>query len=166
MSLLVGLRIHVCFIAFPCSVEQINARVKTIYYAKPGEALAEAAAKENTCLIVMGARGTSTTRRTIIGSVTDYVLKHAHCPVTVYRCHSELRGVLAGEEDRHGSFSKLLRRLTHDDKPRSRSNSFDIKHASKNSSRSSSRNSSRAPSPTPESPLPCTNGVYKFTGVQ
>ena len=34
-------------------------------------------------MIVMGTRGLGTVRRTILGSVSDYVLHHAHCPVII-----------------------------------------------------------------------------------
>ncbi len=33
----------------------------------------------------MGTRGMGTIRRTLLGSVSDYVVHHAHCPVTVCR---------------------------------------------------------------------------------
>ena len=36
-------------------------------------------------MIVMGTRGLGTVRRTILGSVSDYVLHHAHCPVIICR---------------------------------------------------------------------------------
>jgi len=43
------------------------------------------AEEENATLIVTGGRGMGTLRRTILGSVSDYLLKHAHCPVIVCR---------------------------------------------------------------------------------
>ncbi len=39
----------------------------------------------NAGLVVLGTRGLGSVRRTILGSVSDYVLHHAHCPVTIYR---------------------------------------------------------------------------------
>ena len=51
----------------------------------PGHFLCETATKENVGLLVLGTRGLGTIRRTIMGSVSDYVVHHAHCPVTVCR---------------------------------------------------------------------------------
>jgi nucleotide-binding universal stress UspA family protein len=36
-------------------------------------------------LIVMGSRGLGGTRRALMGSVSDSVTRHAHCPVLVVR---------------------------------------------------------------------------------
>ena len=36
-------------------------------------------------LIVMGSRGRGRIRRALIGSVSDSVVRHAHCPVTIVR---------------------------------------------------------------------------------
>ncbi|CAD5121928.1 DgyrCDS10395 [Dimorphilus gyrociliatus] len=52
---------------------------------KPAEAIVKAAQEVEATLLVMGTRGMGTVRRTIFGSVSDYVLHHAHCPVAVYR---------------------------------------------------------------------------------
>ena len=52
---------------------------------KPGELVCSTAKKENATFIVMGTRGLGKIRRTVMGSVSDYVVHHAHCPVTVCR---------------------------------------------------------------------------------
>ena len=36
-------------------------------------------------MIVMGTRGMGVVRRTLLGSISDYVVHHAHCPVLVCR---------------------------------------------------------------------------------
>lgn len=50
---------------------------------KPGEAICRAAKEKQVSMIVMGSRGLNAIRRTFVGSVSDYVLHHAHIPVTV-----------------------------------------------------------------------------------
>lgn len=50
---------------------------------RPGEFVVEVARREDARLIVMGSRGMGKLRRTIMGSVSDYVLHHAHLPVCV-----------------------------------------------------------------------------------
>ncbi|ELT94124.1 hypothetical protein CAPTEDRAFT_163750 [Capitella teleta] len=58
---------------------------------KPGEVIIRVSQQEKTSLIVIGSRGLSKLKRTIQGSVSDYVLHHAHCPVIVWR-QQEPRG--------------------------------------------------------------------------
>jgi len=55
------------------------------YTGKPGEAICSVAKDEQATLVVMGSRGLSTVRRTLLGSVSDYVIHHAHCPVAVVK---------------------------------------------------------------------------------
>ena len=43
----------------------------------PGEGIIRIAEEEKCDLIVMGTRGLSSLRRTLLGSVSDYVTKHA-----------------------------------------------------------------------------------------
>ncbi|VDD79398.1 unnamed protein product [Mesocestoides corti] len=50
---------------------------------KPGEVIVNQARELNIDLIVMGSRGVSTLKRTVFGSVSDYVLHHACVPLTV-----------------------------------------------------------------------------------
>lgn len=52
---------------------------------RPGEFIVETAKKENVAYVVMGTRGQGKLRRTIMGSVSDYVVHHIHCPVIVSR---------------------------------------------------------------------------------
>ena len=54
-------------------------------FANPGEFIVKQAADKHARMIVMGTRGMGTVRRTLIGSVSDYVIHHAHCPVLVAR---------------------------------------------------------------------------------
>lgn len=49
----------------------------------PGEAIVHVAEKESCDIIITGSRGIGMIRRTILGSVSDYVLHHAHCPVLI-----------------------------------------------------------------------------------
>lgn len=50
-----------------------------------GEAIVAIAEKEKANLIVTGTRGMGKLRRTFLGSVSDYVIHHAKCPVLVCR---------------------------------------------------------------------------------
>jgi len=55
-----------------------------IEWGKPaGNVICSEANKEKVDLIVVGSRGLSTARRTILGSVSDYIAHHASSPVCV-----------------------------------------------------------------------------------
>jgi len=54
-------------------------------FGKPGEFIVKTATEEGAELIVSGTRGLGSIRRTILGSVSDYLVHHAHCPVVVCR---------------------------------------------------------------------------------
>lgn len=54
-------------------------------FEKPGEYIVGVAKKERATVIIMGTRGMGKIRRTILGSVSDYVISHADCPVLVCR---------------------------------------------------------------------------------
>ena len=47
------------------------------------EALCQVAEQEGVNMIVIGSRGEGKLRRTLLGSVSDYIINHAHCPVLV-----------------------------------------------------------------------------------
>ena len=68
-------------------VLQVSGRVVIKFGARPGEAIIQQATMEHATMIVMGTRGLGFIRRTILGSVSDYVLHHAHCPVAVCSHH-------------------------------------------------------------------------------
>ena len=48
----------------------------------PGDAILKTAEEEECDLIVIGCRGRSTLRRTILGTVSDYIVHHASVPVS------------------------------------------------------------------------------------
>jgi len=50
---------------------------------KPGVKICEAAEKEKALLIVMGSRGSGIIRRTVLGSVSHYVIHHTKIPVVL-----------------------------------------------------------------------------------
>lgn len=54
-------------------------------YDDPGEMIIKIAQEQNFDLIVMGSRGLSVVKELILGSVSSKVLRHAGCPVIIYR---------------------------------------------------------------------------------
>ncbi|XP_052780166.1 uncharacterized protein LOC128217226 [Mya arenaria] len=52
---------------------------------KPGEVVCKIAEEEKCELVVTGTRGFGTVRRTLLGSVSDYIIHHSHVPVLVVR---------------------------------------------------------------------------------
>lgn len=51
----------------------------------PGETILKKAEECEASVIIVGSRGLGTIRRTILGSVSDYILHHAHVPVFICR---------------------------------------------------------------------------------
>ncbi|XP_039253787.2 universal stress protein YxiE-like isoform X1 [Styela clava] len=49
----------------------------------PGHAICDSAKKHNADMIIVGSRGLGTLRRTILGSVSTYVIHHSHIPTLV-----------------------------------------------------------------------------------
>ena len=49
------------------------------------EEIVELAQSIDAGLIVMGSRGQGRLRRALVGSVSESVVRHAHCPVTIVR---------------------------------------------------------------------------------
>jgi nucleotide-binding universal stress UspA family protein len=56
-----------------------------IWEGDPGESIVEAATAERADVIIVGSHGRGTVGRFLIGSVSDYVVRHATCPVLVVR---------------------------------------------------------------------------------
>jgi len=64
---------------------QIDGVVKPVHSKNPGEGVVQEAIELNANLIVTGTRGHGKIRRTILGSVSDYILHHSSVPVII--CH-------------------------------------------------------------------------------
>jgi nucleotide-binding universal stress UspA family protein len=59
-----------------------------IWEGDPGESIVDAAQSESADMIVVGSHGRGTVGRFLIGSVSDYVVRQAPCPVLVVRSGS------------------------------------------------------------------------------
>ncbi len=59
-----------------------------VWEGDPGEVIVDAARSEGVDLIVLGTRGRHGVERTVFGSVSDHVVRHAPCPVVVVRGHA------------------------------------------------------------------------------
>lgn len=64
---------------------KLNGEVKSTQASKPGEGIIRVAKEENASLIITGTRGLGKLRRTLLGSVSDYLVHHSHVPVLVCR---------------------------------------------------------------------------------
>lgn len=62
-----------------------HGKVRAVATKHVGHALVRVGEEEEAEFIVMGGRGKGTLRRTFMGSVSDYVVHHAHVPVLVCR---------------------------------------------------------------------------------
>ncbi|OWF56735.1 Stress response protein NhaX [Mizuhopecten yessoensis] len=61
---------------------QLTAEIIKVH-GNPGHALVEKSKTIGASMIVVGSRGVGTVRRTFLGSVSDYLVHHAHMPVLV-----------------------------------------------------------------------------------
>ena len=68
-------------------VEEAGATVKETHLrlGRADEEILDVAHDIEAGLIVMGSRGHGRLRRALLGSVSDSVVRHAHCPVTIVR---------------------------------------------------------------------------------
>ncbi|XP_060573233.1 uncharacterized protein LOC132731124 [Ruditapes philippinarum] len=66
------------------TVKQYNVKYSVERLHEPaGESIVLAAKDHNIDIIVTGSRGMGVVRRTILGSVSDYIVHHSHVPVLV-----------------------------------------------------------------------------------
>ena len=66
------------------SFSQVDGEVSRTH-GEAGPAIVALATEKKAAYIVVGCRGKGTIRRTVTGSVTDYVTHHSHVPVVVAR---------------------------------------------------------------------------------
>lgn len=65
--------------------KKVASKLLTLTGDKPGELICKAAKDEGAQTIIMGTRGLGTIRRTLLGSVSEYVVHHSSVPVTIVR---------------------------------------------------------------------------------
>jgi nucleotide-binding universal stress UspA family protein len=68
-------------------IEELGVTVKETHLleGRADEEIVALAEEIGAGLIVLGSRGHGKLRRTLLGSVSDAVVRHAHCPVTIVR---------------------------------------------------------------------------------
>ncbi|BFZ08057.1 hypothetical protein BsWGS_11096 [Bradybaena similaris] len=62
-----------------------HGKVRVASAKNPGDAIVKTAEEETADLIVIGCKGRSALRRTLLGTVSDYIVHHATVPVVVCR---------------------------------------------------------------------------------
>ncbi|XP_055881877.1 uncharacterized protein LOC106074584 [Biomphalaria glabrata] len=67
------------------SEHEMNGEFVALDDRNPGQAICKFAERINATFIVTGTRGLGKFRRTVLGSVSDYILHHSHVPVLVCR---------------------------------------------------------------------------------
>jgi nucleotide-binding universal stress UspA family protein len=68
------------------SARELGGGVETrIVEGSPGAALCDLAREVSAVAIVIGSRGRGGLRRALLGSVSDYVVRNAPCPVLIVR---------------------------------------------------------------------------------
>jgi nucleotide-binding universal stress UspA family protein len=64
---------------------ELDGSPEVVLAPAPGEAVVRAADADGCDLIVMGTHGRGAVARAVLGSVADFVVRHAHCPVVTLR---------------------------------------------------------------------------------
>jgi len=65
------------------SPKKIHFKLRSESYKSPGQGIILASESEKATLVVIGTRGLDRLRRTLLGSVSDYVVRHSKVPVLV-----------------------------------------------------------------------------------
>lgn len=63
--------------------KKIHYKLRGEQHKQPGQGIINIAEEEHADMIVMGTRGLDMLRRTLVGSVSDYVVRHSRVPVLV-----------------------------------------------------------------------------------
>lgn len=87
---------------------------------KPGEVICRIAEEEDASMIVTGARGMGKLRRTILGSVSDYLVNHSLCPVIVCRHPDAIEKQLRRRHSSSSTDGSRSRHTSGESNPRSR----------------------------------------------
>lgn len=98
---------------------EIGGKVKSVA-GKPGEVIISVADEEKAAFIVCGSRGHGTLRRTLLGSISDYVLHHSHVPVIICKhkdlhLHKEQGGIMGSPSLKKRIMNSPLFRRKHRD---------------------------------------------------
>ncbi|XP_021776008.1 universal stress protein A-like protein [Chenopodium quinoa] len=72
-----------------CKDMKIKAEALTMR-GEPKEVLCQVAEQKQVDLLVVGSRGLGVLKRAFLGSVSDYCMHHAHCPVLIVKPPKEL----------------------------------------------------------------------------
>jgi nucleotide-binding universal stress UspA family protein len=56
-----------------------------VWEGEPGPSIVDAATSEKVDMVIVGSHGRGAVGRILIGSVSEYVVRHAACPVLVVR---------------------------------------------------------------------------------
>lgn len=85
-----------------------GARVAQTYLGtgRPDEEIVELAEDVRAGMIVVGSRGLGGVRRALMGSVSDSVVRHAHCPVLVVRAGSRPEAAAGSSEEQIEGLSR------------------------------------------------------------
>lgn len=67
-----------------------------VWTGEPGDSIVEAAIAESVDVILVGAHNRGAISRLLMGSVSDYVARHAPCPVLIVRESPKQKGAVAG----------------------------------------------------------------------
>ena len=62
---------------------QIKYKVRLEHNKNAGQGIIAAADNEKAAMIVVGTRGLDVVRRTLLGSVSDYIIHHSKMPVVI-----------------------------------------------------------------------------------